>query len=80
MDIVERRSFPHRILQPLEGFIEAQHSTATFTREAMGEALAADYDAELEALLLPCADAGLVELRYASVLTLGRPRKTPRPA
>jgi SAM-dependent methyltransferase len=78
IDIAERRSFAHRIRQSVETYIEAQHSTATFCRAAMGEDLTAAYDAELDALIRPYAQDGTVELAYVSTLTLGRPRTTPR--
>ncbi len=43
----------------------------------MGE-LAAEFDAELTALMLPFTTDGLLELRMVSELTWGAPRSTPR--
>jgi SAM-dependent methyltransferase len=78
IDITQRRSFAHRIRQRVETYIEAQHSTATFSRAAMGEDLTAAYDAELDALIRPYSQGGTVELSYVSTLTMGRPRATPK--
>ena len=77
IDIVEKRSFTARHRQPIETFIDGGHSMATFARSEMGEALTAAYDAELEALLRPGADQGMIELEIVSTLTIGRPRATP---
>jgi SAM-dependent methyltransferase len=78
VDVVESRTFEHRVLQPIEIYLDAQHSMATFCRSAMGETLAAAYDAELDALVRPHSEAGSIELSCVSTLTLGRPRATPK--
>ena len=44
----------------------------------MGEALAAEFDRELEALLRPFAADGQLDLAMVSTLTWGAPRRTPR--
>jgi SAM-dependent methyltransferase len=79
LDIVETRTFTHRFRQPIETFIDGQHSTATYSRAVMGEALTAAFDDELEALLRPVAERGEIEMEIVSTLTLGRPRSSPLP-
>ncbi|HLY81254.1 MAG TPA: hypothetical protein VKQ70_17885, partial [Caulobacteraceae bacterium] len=77
MDIAGRESFAHSWRQPLEEFVLGNHSRATWSRAAMGE-LAAEFDAELTALMQPFAIDGLLELRMVSELTWGAPRAMPR--
>ena len=75
MDIAGRETFAHSCRQPLEEFVLGNHSRATWSRAAMGE-LAAEFDAELTALMRPFAADGLLELRMVSELTWGTARAT----
>ncbi len=77
MDIVGRETFAHSCRQPLAEFVLGNHSRATWSRAAMGE-LAAEFDAELEALMAPYAIDGVLELEMTSELAWGAPRATPR--
>jgi len=77
MDIAGRETFAHSCSQPLEDFVLGNHSRATWSRAAMGE-LAAEFDAELTALMQPFATDGMLELRMVSELSWGSPRTTPR--
>jgi SAM-dependent methyltransferase len=78
MDIAGAERFASVFRQRLADYVDAQHSQATWSRAAMGEALAAAFDAELTALLAPHAADGGLKLHYASTLTWGAPRTTPR--
>ena len=71
----ETYSTPHRM--PVEHFIEAEHSRATWARATMGREAADAFDADLRALLEPHADRGEIEFEVTSNLTWGRPRRSP---
>jgi hypothetical protein len=73
MDIAGRARFPFVFHQSVEDFITCQHSRATSSRTLMGEALAAEYDAELSQLMRPYAEHGLLALPIEAELTWGRP-------
>ena len=76
--IAGRERFEHAHHQSLADYIDGQHSAATWSRAAMGPALAADFDRQLQALLAPFAEGGMIELRYVSTLAWGAPRRTSR--
>jgi len=78
MDIGGRETFRHVFHQSARDFVICQHSRATWSRAAMGEALAAEFDAALTALMRPFATDGMLELKIVSDLTWGAPRPTPR--
>ena len=74
MDIDGRRSFAAPVLQPVEDFIELQHSRASFARHNLAEH-EADYRRELAEILAPFADdAGVLSYEVSTDLTWGRPR------
>jgi SAM-dependent methyltransferase len=77
MEIAGRKAFPFIFRQSIADFITAQHSRATWSRAVMGEALAAEFDRELDALLRPFATGGQLQLRMESALTWGRPLRVP---
>jgi SAM-dependent methyltransferase len=77
MDIAGRKTFPFIVRQSVADFITAQHSRATWSRKVMGEALAAEFDRELDALMRPFATDGQLGLRMASTLTWGAPLREP---
>lgn len=78
MDIVGRERFAHTVHQGVEDFITCQHSRATWSREAMGEALAARFDQELDDLVRSFAAGGRLTLSLETELTWGAPRFSPR--
>lgn len=75
MDIAGRERFAHTFRQSVEDFIACQHSRATWSRAAMGEVLAAQFDQELDDLMRPHATSGMLELSLVSELTWGAPRR-----
>ncbi|MGO4127766.1 trans-aconitate 2-methyltransferase [Inquilinus sp. YAF38] len=78
MDIAGRKEFSFTVRQGLAEFIRGQHSRATWSRAVMGEALATEFDRELEALLRPFATDGQLDLTMVSTLSWGAPRREPR--
>jgi SAM-dependent methyltransferase len=78
MDIGGRETFRHVFGQSVEDFVVCQHSRATWSRAAMGEALAAAFDRDLDALMRPHSSGGMLELEIVSELTWGAPRATPK--
>jgi SAM-dependent methyltransferase len=78
MDIEGRESFAFTFEQSVEDFVTCQHSRATWSREAMGEALAAAFDEEMDRLVRPYATAGRLSLALETELTWGTPRSSPR--
>ena len=78
LDIAGRAQFAFTFRQSVKDFTASLHSTATWARAAMGQALAAEFDGELEALLAPYAKDGLLKLDLVSELTWGAPRRAPR--
>ncbi len=78
LDIAGREQFAYPFRQSVEAFIASQHSTAAWARVAMGQALADEFDHELEALVRPYARDDQLELELVSELTWGAPRASPR--
>ncbi|HXC57331.1 MAG TPA: class I SAM-dependent methyltransferase [Rhizomicrobium sp.] len=76
LDIAGRRSFTHTVRQRAADFIAAQHARATWTRARMGDALARDFDRDLETLLRPWSEDGMLTYDVTSELTWGAPRRT----
>jgi SAM-dependent methyltransferase len=74
MDVQGSESFVFDFEQPLDDFIECEHSRATWARDAMGEALAREFDRDLQNTLAPFARDGLLRFQVKSNLTWGRPR------
>jgi SAM-dependent methyltransferase len=64
--------------QSVGAFIESEHSRAAWARSRMGEARAAEFDADLRRLLTPHARLGFLEFTVQTTLTWGRPRARPR--
>lgn len=77
LDIAGRERFAFTFRQSVEDFIACQHSRATWARVAMGQALADEFDRELEALMRPHAREGMLELELVSELVWGVPRASP---
>jgi SAM-dependent methyltransferase len=77
LDVAGSASFSFAFTQSLSDFITCQHSRATWSRAAMGTALAKAYDDQLWELLQPyCVDASL-RYEVSSRLVWGRPRTQP---
>ena len=76
MEIAGRETFAFTHRQGLQDFIAGQHSRATWARAAMGAEAAAEFDRDLERLLLPFVVDGVLELELQSHLTWGAPRRS----
>jgi len=79
LDIAGRERFGFTFRQSVEDYIACQHSRASWARARMGESLSAEFDRDLDALLRPWAQAGMLTLELTTELTWGAPRSTPRP-
>ena len=78
MEIAGQERFSFVFRQSLEDFITCQHSRATTSRVMLGEALAAEYDAQLRELMRPFVEDGLLALTIEAELTWGRPLAAPK--
>lgn len=65
------------VSQPLEAFIDGEHSRGTWTRQKMGPDRAAAFDADFRALLTSHTSEGVLTYDVRTRLTYGRPRSTP---
>ena len=65
------------VVQSIDDFIRCQHSRATFTLAQLGDQ-AANFNAELRALLDPYSRDDCVRYRVRSTVTWGRPLATPK--
>src|SRR5262249_14885979 len=70
LDVQGRETFSATIRQPVEDLIACEHSRATCARRRMG-ALAEAFDADLRAVLAPCAVGGVVEYEVRTRLVWG---------
>ena len=77
MDIAGRETITSTVSQPLEAFIDGEHSRGTWTRQKMGPDRTAEFAADLRALLTPHARDGVLTYDVRTRLTYGRPRSTP---
>jgi SAM-dependent methyltransferase len=68
-----RRVFRHDASCRVEEYVAALHSRQSFVLEAMGDALAREFDAALCRLLEPHAKAGMLRFTVATRLEWGRP-------
>jgi SAM-dependent methyltransferase len=64
--------------QPLDDYIELQHSSAGCARHRMGSARARQFDDALRAVLAPHVTGGSVEYKTAATLRWGRLQAEPR--
>jgi SAM-dependent methyltransferase len=78
LDIAGRETFTFSFRQSVEDYISCQHSRASWSRTRMGAALSAEFDRDLDTLLRPWAQDGLLTMELTSELTWGAPRATPR--
>ncbi len=76
LDIAGRRDFEFTYRQSIDDFIACQHSRASWSRTLMGDALGAEFDRDLAALLRPWAQDGQLTLNLTSTLVWGAPRRS----
>lgn len=76
MDIRGRMSFRQVFRQKVPEIIEMQHSQATWARKFMGEPMSRQFDEELQELILPCAEKGILEMETESMVVWGKPRSS----
>jgi SAM-dependent methyltransferase len=76
-DVAGQETFTAQVVQSVDDLIEAEHSRATWARAKMG-ARAADFDADLRAVLASHVQDGAVAFEVRSRLAWGRPRATAR--
>jgi SAM-dependent methyltransferase len=78
LDVAGRCRFTFRFRQSVSDFIAGNHGRMNWQRRRIGEAVAAAFDAALDALLRPFADAGgILDVAASSELVWGAPRATP---
>jgi hypothetical protein len=70
----ERKTAPVAMQQTIEDYISAQHARSSLSLETMTAAQAAQFDAEMQALLLPFAQNGLLTLSVVGGITWGKPQ------
>ena len=78
MDIAGHERFTATYQQSVQDFVIGQHSRVTWNLPMMGEALAKNYDRDLETVMGPFAVDGMLTLDVVSDLTWGVPRAFPR--
>lgn len=76
-DMEGQERFAATVVQAVDDLIDAEHSRATWARTKMGER-AAEFDADLRAVVQSHAVNGQVEFETRSLLFWGRPRSTAR--
>ena len=74
IDIAGERSFVASFSQPVERFVECQHSRATWSRSSLGQTQTAQFDSELAEILKPHAINGIIEFRTRTSVIWGKPR------
>src|SRR5262249_9534786 len=69
----ERKTTPVPMRQTVEDYITAQHGRSNLSLETMTASRAAQFATEMQALLLPFAESGLLTFPVVSGITWGRP-------
>ena len=69
----ERKTAQVSVRQTVEDYIAAQHGRSNLSLESMTAEQAVQFDAEMQALLLPFAQDGLLTLHVVSEITWGKP-------
>src|SRR5215469_18476473 len=69
----ERQTAPVTMRQTVEDYIAAHHGRSCLSLESMTAEQAAQFDAEMQALLLPYAQDGLLTLQVVGEITWGKP-------
>ena len=78
LDKQGHETFTAPFSQTVEGYIEAMHSSATFSRARMGPDLSEEFARDLRAALAPHTQNGLLTFKTVSTLVWGQPRRAPR--
>lgn len=73
MHVRGRHTFLAPVRQPVDHYVECQHSRSTFTRSRMGHRWSDEFDEELRCLLSPYATDGEVSFEVKTDLTWGLP-------
>lgn len=74
----KRETAPVMMRQSVADYIAAQHSRSGFSLDAMPAAQAAQFDAELQAVLVPFASDGALTFQVVGGFTWGKPREGAR--
>lgn len=69
----EQKTASVSFVQSIDDYIASYHSRAGFSRERMGEAQAAAFDQEAQALLLETAPDGVIKLQICGTVVWGIP-------
>lgn len=78
MDVAGESSWKFLFQQPVDEFIDCQHSRATWTRSRMGRLRADEFDRDLREMLAPFSRAGGIEFEVRTTAVWGKPRGVPR--
>lgn len=70
----ERQTAPVSVKQTVEDYIAAQHARSTLSLDTMTAEQAAQFDREMQALLLPFAQDGLLTFSVVGGITWGKPK------
>ncbi len=69
----ERQTEPVSVRQTIEDYIASQHARSSLSLESMTPEHAAQFDAQMQALLLPFAQDGMLTLPVVGGITWGKP-------
>jgi ubiquinone/menaquinone biosynthesis C-methylase UbiE len=70
----ERRTVAVAVQQTVEDYVTAQHARSTLSLETMTTEQATQFDTEMQALLLPFAQDGLLTFSVVGGITWGKPK------
>ena len=70
----ERKTAAVSVRQTVEDYVAAQHARSSLSLETMTAEQAAQFDTQMQALLLPFAQDGLLTLSVVGGLTWGKPK------
>lgn len=70
----EVKTAPVSVQQTLEDYVAAQHARSVLALEAMAAEQATEFDAQMQALLRPYAQDGLLTLTVVGGVTWGKPK------
>jgi len=70
----ERQTVAVSMRQTVEDYVAAQHARSSLSLDTMTVEQAAQFDTEMQALLLPYASDGLLTLSVVGGMTWGKPK------
>jgi hypothetical protein len=70
----ERKTAAVSVRQTVEDYVAAQRARSSFSLETMTAEQAAQFDTQMQALLLPFAQDGLLTLSVVGGITWGKPK------